>query len=213
MLPQRLSAILLFLPLLAILLVSIRYWIDFGKEEKHNSDKQNIAYNKFYLTLLGIGFFSIWLFWLGGTGLFFLNRYYELCGYMISSLLLNSPLQIFGFIIFYLSSGFLIWTLYFAGKYLRPSISGVHADHKLIKNGPLGVVRNPYYVSYVLLLFSLVLILSTFVPLFFIFCVVTGMGSAVKAEEEQMATLFGDEFQQYKQKVGRFFPKFPNNSF
>lgn len=66
MLPERLTALLLSFPLLVMILVSVRYWIRFGKEERRGSDKQYIPYNKFFLTLVAIGFFGIWPFWVGG---------------------------------------------------------------------------------------------------------------------------------------------------
>lgn len=207
MVPERLIALFLCLPLIAMIAVSIRYFLGFGKQEKQNNKKQEIAYNRVYLSLLGVGFFSIWFFWLGGMILMFLNRYYDLCSFLTLPILRVPVIQIIGIVLFYLGTIFLIWTLYYAGKYLRPSIAGVYADHKLIQDGPLGIVRNPYYVSYVLILVSLILILSSILPLLFTIFVVVGMYPAAKAEEEQMSALFGDEFFLYTQKVGRFFPK------
>jgi hypothetical protein len=60
MLQQRLVAVLLSLPLLALIFVSVSYWVTYGKEEKHSSGKQHIRYNKFFLTLVAIGYFGIW---------------------------------------------------------------------------------------------------------------------------------------------------------
>jgi protein-S-isoprenylcysteine O-methyltransferase Ste14 len=90
---------------------------------------------------------------------------------------------------------------------LRPSTSGVHEDHRLVQDGPLGIVRHPYYVSYVLILLGLGLTLTTFWPLLLALCVVIGMRSAARAEEEQLLALFGDEYEQYRRRVGRFFPR------
>jgi len=207
MLPQRLTAGLLSLPLSAMIFVSVRYWIEFGKEERRGSGKQDIPYNKFFLTLVAIGFFGMWPFWVGGIVFLFLNRYYTVFDFMTFSFSIASFVQIAGLVVFYVGSIFLTWALDFAGKYLRPSTSGVYAKHKLIQDGPLGIVRHPYYVSYVLILVGLSLTLTTLWPLLLALCVVIGMGPTAKAEEEQLTAWFGEEYQQYEQRVGRFFPK------
>jgi len=85
MLPQRLTAVLLSVPLLAMIFVSVRCWIEFGKEERRVSGKQYISYNKFFLTLVAIGYFGIWPFWVGGIVFVFLNRYSIVFGFMTFS--------------------------------------------------------------------------------------------------------------------------------
>ena len=67
MVPQRVVAILLLLPLVVVLAFSIRYWIKFAKVSRRDAGKQNLPYNKCFLTLLAIGFFSIWPFWVGAS--------------------------------------------------------------------------------------------------------------------------------------------------
>jgi protein-S-isoprenylcysteine O-methyltransferase Ste14 len=152
MLPHRLTAVLLSLPLLVLLFVSISYWITFSKEEEHGAGKQHIDYNKFFLTLVAIGYFGIWLFWLSGIVLLLLERYYSVLDLLTSSFLMASPVQIVGLVVLYVGSMFFAWAIGSSGKYLRPSKSGVHANHKLMQDGPLGVVQHPYYVSYVVIL-------------------------------------------------------------
>jgi protein-S-isoprenylcysteine O-methyltransferase Ste14 len=207
MLPQRLVAVLLSLPLLALAFVSISYWIAYGKAEKRSAGKQHIGYNKVFLTLVAMGYLSIWLFWLSGIVLLFLDRYYAVLDLLTCSFLMKPFVQIVGWVVLYVGSLFFAWTIGFAGKSLRPSTSGVHADHRLVQDGPLGIVRHPYYVSYVLMLVGLSLTLATLGPLLLALCVVIGMGPTAKAEEEQLAALFGQEYEQYQQRVGRFFPK------
>jgi protein-S-isoprenylcysteine O-methyltransferase Ste14 len=207
MLPQRLAAVLLSLPLLALILVSVSYWIAYGKEERRGSGKQRICYNKFFLTLVAIGYFGIWPLWVGGIVLLFLNRYYAALDFLTFSFPMASFVQVVGLVVLYVGSLFFTWAIGFAGKYLRPSISSVYADHRLVQDGPLGIVRHPYYVSYVLILVGLSLALATLWPLLLALCVVIGMGPTANAEEAQLTALFGEEYQQYQQRVGRFFPK------
>jgi protein-S-isoprenylcysteine O-methyltransferase Ste14 len=212
MLPERLTAFLLLLPLLALILVGVSYFIAYGKEEKRGSGRQHIGYNKFFLVLVAIGYFGIWPLWVGGIVLLFLNCYYAVLDVLVfSSPMASSPMasvvQIVGLVVLYVGSLFLAWAIAFAGRYLRPSISGVHADHRLVQDGPLGIVRHPYYVSYVLILVGLSLTLAIPWALLLALCVVIGMGPTANAEEKRLTALFGEEYQQYRQRVGRFFPK------
>ena len=205
MLAQRPVGAILLLPLLAMVFVSVRYWIEFGRQERRSTERQGLPYNRSFLILLGIGFFGIWPFWVGGAVFLLLNRYYATFG--VLTLSLPGWLQLAGLLIFYAGSLFLTWTLGFAGKYLRPSTAGIHAEHKLVQNGPLGIVRHPYYVSYVLVAVGLSLALTTLAPLVPALCAVIGIGPTARVEEEQLAALFGDEYRQCQQRVGQFFPK------
>jgi protein-S-isoprenylcysteine O-methyltransferase Ste14 len=200
-------AVLLSLPLLALIFVSISYWIAYGKEEKHGSGKQHICYNKFFLTLVAIGYFGIWLSWVGAIVFLFLDLYYTRFHFLAFSFPMALFLQIVGLVVLYVGSLFFAWAIAFSGKYLRPSTSGVHTNHRLVQDGPLGIVRHPYYVSYVLILVGLTLTLTTLWPLLLALCVVIGMGPTAKVEEEHLITLFGEGYQQYQQRVGQFFPK------
>ena len=200
-------AILLSLPLLALMFISIPYWLTYSKDEKRGANKQRIGYNKFFLTLVAIGYFGIWPTWVGAIIFLSLERYYATFHFLIFSFPKASIVQIVGLVVLYAGCSLYAWAIGYAGKSLRPSTSGVHASHRLVQNGPLRIVRHPYYVSYVLMLVGLALTMITPSPLLFALCVVIGMGPTAKAEEEQLMTLFGEEYQQYQQKVGRFFPR------
>lgn len=207
MLPERFTAFLLSLPLLALILVGVSYWITYGKEERRSSGKQCIGYDKFFLALVAIGYFGIWPLWVGGIILLFLNRYYAALDFLILSFPMASLVQIVGLVVLYVGSLFFAWAIGLAGRYLRPSTSGVYANHRLVQDGPLGIVRHPYYVSYVLILVGLSLALAIPWALLLALCVVIGMGPTANAEEARLTAVFGEEYQQYRQRVGRFFPK------
>lgn len=76
MIPQTISAILLAIPLVVITVVSVPFWIEYKNSSKRGMEKQEIPYNKLFLALVGLGFFCIWPFWIGGMALLFLNKYY-----------------------------------------------------------------------------------------------------------------------------------------
>jgi protein-S-isoprenylcysteine O-methyltransferase Ste14 len=207
MLPQRLTAVLLLLPLLAIFGVGVSYFLAYGRKEARGKGKQYIGYNRLFLAMVAIGYFSIYLFWVGGMALMFLDSYYTVLERLTLPVLIMPAVQIAGLAILYVGALFMAWTVGFAGKSLRPSTSGIHADHVLVQDGPLGIVRHPYYVSYVVILTGLGLTLAMLWPLLFAVCVVIGMVPTAEAEEKQLAALFGEEYRTYQQRVGRFFPK------
>jgi protein-S-isoprenylcysteine O-methyltransferase Ste14 len=207
MLSQRLTAVLLSLPLLVLISVSISYWITYNKQQKHDSGKQHIAYNKFFLALVAIGYFGIWPSWVGAIVLLFLDLYYVTLHFLLFSFPMMLFIEIVGLVTLYVGSLLFAWAICFAGKYLRPSTSGVPANQKLQQDGPLSIVRHPYYVSYVMILVGLALTLTTLLPLLLALFVFIGMGLTAKAEEEHLIILFGEKYQQYQQRVGRFLPK------
>jgi protein-S-isoprenylcysteine O-methyltransferase Ste14 len=208
-LPERLTAAVLLLPLLALMPVSISYWTMYRKKEKYGSGKQRIGYKKAFLALVAVGYFGIWPLWVGGIVLLCLERYSATLASLTFSFPLAPLVQAVGLVVLYVGSLLFTWAVGSAGRYLRPSTSGVQSDHRLVQDGPLGIVRHPYYVSYVLILVGLSLALTMLWPLLLALCVVAGMGPTADAEEAQLAALFGEEYRQYQRRVGRFFPKLP----
>ena len=207
MIPQTIAAILLAIPLVAIVVISVPYWIKFKDRSKRGTAKQEIPYDKFFLSLVGLGYFCIWPFWIGGMVFLFLNKYYSILGFLTFSSRFALATQVVGFLIFYAGAMMLNWAIFVAGKYLRPSIAGVYEEHKLIQTGPLGIVRHPYYVSYVLILVGLSLGLLTWWPLVPALCVVIGIYPTAKAEEKMLMERFGEEYIEYRRRVGMFFPR------
>jgi protein-S-isoprenylcysteine O-methyltransferase Ste14 len=207
MIPQTIAAILLAIPLVAIAVVSVHYWAEFKESSKSGTAKQKTPYNKLFLSLVGFGYSCIWPFWVGGTVFLFLNKYYTVFGLPTFAPSFVFAIQVVGFLVFYIGATLLNWALFVAGKYLRPSIAGVYEGHKLIQTGPLGIVRHPYYVSYVLILVGLSLTLLTCWPLIPALCIVIGIYPTARTEEEMLIGQFREEYITYQRKVGMFFPR------
>lgn len=207
MIPQAIAAILLAIPLAAIVVISVPYWIKFKDSSKRGAAKQELPYDRFFLYLVGLGYFCIWPFWIGGTVFLFLNKHYTVFGPPTFAPSIVLAIQAVGFLIFYAGATLLNWTISVAGKYLRPSTAGVYEEHKLIQIGPLGIVRHPYYVSYVLIPVGLSLALLTWWPLIPALCVVIGVYPTARTEEEMLIERFGEEYIEYRRKVGMFFPR------
>ncbi|HEY60646.1 MAG TPA: isoprenylcysteine carboxylmethyltransferase family protein [Anaerolineae bacterium] len=207
MIHQTSTSILLAIPLLIIVIISGRYWIDYKDISNGRKVKQNILYNKFFLYLIGLGYFCIWPFWIIGLLFLFLNEYCTVFDFMFFSTSYGLVIQVIGFLVFYIGTMTLSWAINVAGKYLRPSIAGVYKEHKLIQKGPLSIVRHPYYVSYIFILVGLSLVLLTYWPLIPALCVLIGIYPTARTEEGMLIERFGDEYIKYKNKVGMFFPK------
>ena len=125
MIPQTTAAVLLAIPLVVMVIFSIRYWAEYRDSNKGSTAKPELPYNKLFLSLVGLGFFCMWPFWIGGTILLFLNTYYSELGFLGFSSRFTLDIQVIGFMIFYAGAILLNWALFVAGKYLRPSTAGV----------------------------------------------------------------------------------------
>jgi protein-S-isoprenylcysteine O-methyltransferase Ste14 len=207
MIPQTVAAILLAIPLVRLAIQSIDYWSEFRRERGAAESTANAGYRKPYFQLLVFGVLCMWVAWLGGIAILLLNEFDTVFG----SLIFQGPsavlIQIGGFVIFYLGAVTYNLTLFAAGKYLRPAPSGIHGEHRLIQEGPYGVIRHPLYVSYILILAGLSLALLMVWLLIPVVCIVVGIYPTAKAEEEVLAEQLGEEYNRYKQRVGMLFPR------
>ena len=103
--------------------------------------------------------------------------------------------------------GLLYWTVSTLGSNLTDTVV-TRARHTLVTNGPYRWVRHPLYLTALLLFVSLSLVSASwflalaFSPAFVLLVIRTGK------EEQKLAERFGDEYRQYTQRTGRFFPRF-----
>ena len=211
MIPQIISAILLIIPLITMLIPSVRYWSEFKNSKKSGKAGKKTKYNKPFFYLLVVGVLCMWMFWVGGIIFLFLNKFYSIFGFLTFSSPSETAIQIIGLIIFYIGAITYNLCIIFAGKYLRPSQSGLLENHKLVQRGPFGIIRHPLYVSYIFILAGLSLILHTYWLLIPTLCMIVGIYPTAKSEEETLIEQFGNEYIKYKQKVGMFFPKIGGN--
>ena len=208
MIPQIVIAVLLSVPLITMLIPSISFWLEFKNSRKTGKVSKKTNYRKLFFYLLVVGVLCMWVSWIGGIIFLFLNKFYSIFGFLTFSTHYDLTIQIIGLIIFYIGAITYNLNIIFAGKNLRPAQSGITEDHKLIQNGPFGIIRHPLYVSYILILAGLsitFLIYWILVPALFI---IIGIYPTAKAEEETLIEQFGEEYIEYKRKVGMFFPKF-----
>jgi len=207
MINQIITAIFLVIPLITMIIPSIKYWSEFKKEKKNGKAGKKTKYNKMFFYLFVSGVLCMWVSWVVGFIFLFLNEFYSFFGFLIFSSPYETAIQIAGFIIFYIGTVTYNLNIIVAGKYLRPSTSGILKEHKLIKEGPYAIIRHPLYVSYIFILAGISLILLTCWLLIPTLLMIIGIYPTAKAEEETLIEQFGEEYLEYKENVGMFFPR------
>ena len=85
---------------------------------------------------------------------------------------------------------------------------GVHEDQKttLIKDGVYAYVRNPYFISYYIMYFSLFLIRPSIILMALVLATVTLFHRMVLKEEMHLYSMHGKEYEKYKNQTGRYLP-------
>ncbi len=103
----------------------------------------------------------------------------------------------FGYILF-------IWSVLARGRYATSW--AMRENQKLVTWGPYRYVRHPSYLAYFILFTGLFLVhlnLIATIP----FIAVPGYVHIATIEEEMLTERFGEAYQEYKRKTGKFFPK------
>ncbi len=76
----------------------------------------------------------------------------------------------------------------------------------LITTGIYRLMRNPIVIGVYLLVFGSFLIIPTMISLIFLIANIITFNSKVRNEERFLAIRFGEEFEKYSKKVGRYTP-------
>jgi protein-S-isoprenylcysteine O-methyltransferase Ste14 len=102
-------------------------------------------------------------------------------------------------------AAFMVWGLHHIGRNITISIS-TKEDHTLVTTGPYRWVRHPLYSGGMVEAVGLCLLMANwFVALNAgLFWVLIAYRTPM--EEKELIETFGDEYRQYVQRVGRFFP-------
>jgi protein-S-isoprenylcysteine O-methyltransferase Ste14 len=153
------------------------------------------------------------LFWLESflypifvfTGLSFLFNSFPLQ----LSFAYDSWMQIFGMILTVAGYFLFSWSVIARGRH---AVSwSMTENHSLVTWGPYHFVRHPSYLAYFLMIFGLLFTLlnSLVVP-----CLIAIPGYLQVADEEEKMLMarFGERYQRYQRKTGRFWPRRPKGS-
>jgi protein-S-isoprenylcysteine O-methyltransferase Ste14 len=111
-----------------------------------------------------------------------------------------------GFILIAIWGALFVWTFQTLGKNLTDTVV-TRAEHTLVTTGPYRFVRHPFYLAFAIALAggSIVtanwfLFVSGLLPFAFLL-------ARTRIEEEKLVERFGDEYRDYMQKTGRFWPR------
>ena len=104
-------------------------------------------------------------------------------------------------------TGLLVWWIFQnLGKNLTDTVV-TRRNSSLVTNGPYRYVRHPFYLAFLLgitgvglAMANWFMLLAGFVPFGFIV-------ARTRIEEAKLVERFGGEYQEYMQRVGRFFPR------
>jgi protein-S-isoprenylcysteine O-methyltransferase Ste14 len=113
-----------------------------------------------------------------------------------------------GVVLTTLGTSLLIWTHvtlgdnFFGGMKLRE-------EHKLVTEGPYRYVRHPMYLAFITLGFGyLFLPANWFIGGTWLFGTLLTLLSRHEEEEEMLIEEFGDDYSNYMDRTGKFFPRF-----
>jgi len=111
-----------------------------------------------------------------------------------------------GFALGLASLGAWWWTQVALGKEWSPQLQ-LRNEHHLVTNGPYSRMRHPLYTAMFGYGIGLALVTANWVFIVFALVVIASMFARVPKEEKMMLEAFGDEYEAYMQRTGRFFPK------
>jgi len=133
------------------------------------------------------------------------EHWYQLMG---AILLLRSPIISYvGLSLFGIS---LIMGWFFSAQLKASWRVGIpnNQQTELIQNGIYAYIRNPYFLSYFIMFFSLFLVRPSLVMTVLVLATVLIFHRMVLKEEAHLLTIHGKEYEKYKNTTGRYIPRF-----
>jgi protein-S-isoprenylcysteine O-methyltransferase Ste14 len=109
----------------------------------------------------------------------------------------NTPLNIIAWILIVMGALIIIWIILHVGKRM--------VAKNLITGGPYRLVRHPMYLAMYLILIGVGLLLSSYTWFIILIVFIPLWHIVGKAEEWQMASLYGEKYLAYKKKTRMFF--------
>jgi protein-S-isoprenylcysteine O-methyltransferase Ste14 len=101
--------------------------------------------------------------------------------------------------------GFAVWARFIIGRNWGGLIT-VQQDHKLMRDGPYGIVRHPIYSGFMLATLGTAIIVGQVGGLISVALIVIAWGYKARLEETFMVEQFGAEYEDYRRHVKALIP-------
>jgi protein-S-isoprenylcysteine O-methyltransferase Ste14 len=111
-----------------------------------------------------------------------------------------------GFALGLVSLGFWTWTQVALGRQWSPQLQ-LRERHRLVTTGPYARIRHPLYTAMFGYSVCLALVTANWVLVVFALLAIVVTALRVPREEKMMIDRFGEEYEAYMRKSGRFLPK------
>lgn len=111
-----------------------------------------------------------------------------------------------GFVLIAIWGALFVWTFQTLGKNLTDTVV-TRKEHTLVTTGPYRYVRHPFYLAFLVAVIGGSIVTANwylFVTSIFPFAFLV---ARTRIEEEKLVERFGDEYRDYMQKTGRFWPR------
>lgn len=123
-----------------------------------------------------------------------------------SSVPLPMPLRWIGVAGVFAGAVLLVWTFRSLGRNLTDTVV-TRSAHSLVVHGPYRWIRHPLYSSAALLIAALALIAANWFLLGLGIAVLCVIVMRTRIEEQNLVARFGDGYQKYMDRTGRFLPR------
>lgn len=100
----------------------------------------------------------------------------------------------------------MIWTFHTLGRNLTDTVV-TRKDHTLVTSGPYKWVRHPFYGSAAFICVAATLLSANWLVLLSGAAVLSLLVLRTKTEEQKLLERFGEDYAEYCQQTGRFFPR------
>ena len=101
----------------------------------------------------------------------------------------------------------LIWMFRSLGMNITDTVV-IRKEHTVVTHGPYRWIRHPLYTFGSLLFLSLSLVTQIWIIPLLAFPTMAILVQRTSIEEKALQDRFGEEYTQYSEKTGRFFPRF-----
>jgi protein-S-isoprenylcysteine O-methyltransferase Ste14 len=123
-----------------------------------------------------------------------------------ASMPLPAAVRWMGVVLLATAAVLLTWTFHRLGRNITDTVV-TRRNHTLVLHGPYRWVRHPFYGSVTLFLLGLSLVAASWFLLLTGAVVVTLLVIRTRREEDHLIRRFGDNYRDYMDRTGRFFPR------